>query len=160
MFGNAKTNMNDNSSRFGKFTKIWFKDGKIIGAELVHYLLEKARLAGQVGRAILSRILRLDSRRDCRGASKVCVSLSFSLSQQHETNPNEQIQFKTCDDYPLLCEGGSSVIGHGHGPEYDVNRFNAPLAEDPDDTEYVPHSQQRRSRSISKLSFGTPWLVF
>ena len=47
MFGNAKTRMNDNSSRFGKFTKIWFHDGKIIGAELVHYLLEKARLADQ-----------------------------------------------------------------------------------------------------------------
>jgi myosin heavy subunit len=39
--------MNDNSSRFGKFTKIWLDDGKIIGAELEHYLLEKARIVGQ-----------------------------------------------------------------------------------------------------------------
>ena len=46
-FGNAKTNMNDNSSRFGKFTKIWFSNGKIIGAEFEHYLLEKARLVDQ-----------------------------------------------------------------------------------------------------------------
>ena len=23
-----------------------------------------------------------------------------------------------CDKYPKLCEGGSSLIGHGHGPEY------------------------------------------
>ena len=30
-----------------KFTKIWFEDGKIVGAELEHYLLEKARLVGQ-----------------------------------------------------------------------------------------------------------------
>ena len=47
MFGNAKTNMNDNSSRFGKFTKIWFNDGLITGAELEHYLLEKARICSQ-----------------------------------------------------------------------------------------------------------------
>ena len=31
-------------------------------------------------------------------------------------------------------EGGSSLIGHGLGPEYDVGRFNDPLHEDPDDT--------------------------
>lgn len=46
-FGNAKTLMNDNSSRFGKFVKIKFDDGRIIGAEMEHYLLEKARLVNQ-----------------------------------------------------------------------------------------------------------------
>eukprot|EP00750_Incisomonas_marina_P029366 INCI7168.5.p1 GENE.INCI7168.5~~INCI7168.5.p1 ORF type:complete len:2647 (+),score=550.22 INCI7168.5:170-7942(+) len=46
-FGNAKTNMNDNSSRFGKFTKIWFSDGRLCGAEMEHYLLEKSRVTFQ-----------------------------------------------------------------------------------------------------------------
>ena len=46
-FGNAKTTMNDNSSRFGKFTKILFNDGMIVGAEMDCYLLEKARLVDQ-----------------------------------------------------------------------------------------------------------------
>ena len=46
-FGNAKTNMNDNSSRFGKFTKIWFTDGRLCGAEMEHYLLEKSRVSFQ-----------------------------------------------------------------------------------------------------------------
>ena len=52
------------------------------------------------------------------------------------------------------------MIGHGHGPEYDVNRFNAPLAEDPDDTGIRAALTAAGSRPISKLSFGTPWLVF
>ena len=43
-FGNAKTNRNDNSSRFGKFLKIEYSKGKIIGAYMKQYLLEKSRV--------------------------------------------------------------------------------------------------------------------
>jgi len=44
-FGNAKTERNDNSSRFGKLISINFsKDGKIIDAHFETYLLEKSRL--------------------------------------------------------------------------------------------------------------------
>ena len=44
-FGNARTMRNDNSSRFGKYIDIRFtKAGKLIGASIETYLLEKVRL--------------------------------------------------------------------------------------------------------------------
>ncbi|CAB9504288.1 Myosin type-2 heavy chain [Seminavis robusta] len=47
-FGNARTIRNDNSSRFGKFIQMQFtRYGKLIGAEIETYLLEKVRILTQ-----------------------------------------------------------------------------------------------------------------
>ena len=48
-FGNARTLRNDNSSRFGKFIELRFSGrGRLEGASIDTYLLEKARIVGRV----------------------------------------------------------------------------------------------------------------
>ncbi|RHZ77100.1 hypothetical protein Glove_186g151 [Diversispora epigaea] len=45
-FGNAKTIVNHNASRFGKYTELQFNErGKLIGAKTLDYLLEKGRIS-------------------------------------------------------------------------------------------------------------------
>eukprot|EP00966_Prymnesium_polylepis_P312365 7217712-Prymnesium_polylepis.1 len=47
-FGNAMTVMNNNSSRFGKYTRIHFdRDSLVCGADIVTYLLEESRVTVQ-----------------------------------------------------------------------------------------------------------------
>ncbi|XP_020244632.1 myosin-1-like isoform X2 [Asparagus officinalis] len=46
-FGNAKTSINDNSSRFGKLIEIQFLGGKFCGSRIQTFLLEKSRVVGR-----------------------------------------------------------------------------------------------------------------
>ncbi|XP_067285687.1 unconventional myosin-XVB [Pseudorasbora parva] len=46
-FGNAKTILNNNSSRFGKYLHIHIRHGVVVGTSLSKYLLEKSRIVFQ-----------------------------------------------------------------------------------------------------------------
>ncbi|XP_064007807.1 myosin XVB [Pogoniulus pusillus] len=46
-FGNARTILNDNSSRFGKLLSVHLRHGAVVGASISQYLLEKSRVVFQ-----------------------------------------------------------------------------------------------------------------
>lgn len=49
-FGNARTGINSNSSRFGKYLELTMtKGGKVTGARISVYLLEQSRVVKQAG---------------------------------------------------------------------------------------------------------------
>ncbi|KAM8945884.1 myosin XVB [Pelodytes ibericus] len=46
-FGNAKTTLNDNSTRFGQILQVFFQRGVLVGSSVSQYLLEKSRVVFQ-----------------------------------------------------------------------------------------------------------------
>lgn len=81
-FGNAKTTRNDNSSRFGKFTKLLFKNNmgvmSLTGATMQTYLLEKSRVVFQsLGERNYHIFYQLCSARDTH--PELILGISFNI---------------------------------------------------------------------------------
>ena len=88
-FGNAKTIRNDNSSRFGKYTEVFFdKHGCIEGAKISDYLLEKSRI-----------VFHADEERNYH----VFYEMVFGLSQEQL----DKLGLLTSDKYFYLNQGRS-----------------------------------------------------
>ncbi|KAH6904306.1 P-loop containing nucleoside triphosphate hydrolase protein [Coprinopsis sp. MPI-PUGE-AT-0042] len=92
-FGNAQTQRNNNSSRFGKFVRIMFSpDGSIAGANIDWYLLEKSRVVF---------VMRLNG-----------VSMSFTnFWQAAERSRNSLLLNGPLEDYEYLNKSRREVDG-------------------------------------------------
>ncbi|GLT83396.1 hypothetical protein SLE2022_016880 [Rubroshorea leprosula] len=101
-FGNAKTSRNDNSSRFGKLIEIHFsKLGKISGAKIQTFLLEK------------SRVVQLStSERSYHVFYQLCAGAPASLK--------EKLNLMTAKEYMYLNQSDCLVI---NGVD-DAKKFN------------------------------------
>jgi myosin heavy subunit len=108
-FGNAKTVRNDNSSRFGKYVRLYFdiRSRNITGATITNYLLEKSRVVslpkGERNYHIFYQL--------CKAApKKLLVDLGLtksgkvSLKQFNYLNQSRVTDVKTIDDYQWFAE--------------------------------------------------------
>ncbi|KAL6426911.1 hypothetical protein ACFW04_009267 [Cataglyphis niger] len=93
-FGNAKTVRNDNSSRFGKFIRIHFgPSGKLAGADIETYLLEKARVISQQSLERSYHIFYQMMSGSVKGLKEMCLLSDnihdyYFVSQGKTTIPN------------------------------------------------------------------------
>ncbi|XP_070153022.1 myosin heavy chain, muscle isoform X3 [Polyergus mexicanus] len=93
-FGNAKTVRNDNSSRFGKFIRIHFgPSGKLAGADIETYLLEKARVISQQSLERSYHIFYQMMSGSVKGLKDMCLLTNditdyYFVSQGKTTIPN------------------------------------------------------------------------
>mmetsp|Transcript_6532 Transcript_6532/g.4657 ORF Transcript_6532/g.4657 Transcript_6532/m.4657 type:complete len:264 (+) Transcript_6532:731-1522(+) len=108
-FGNAKTVRNNNSSRFGKYTLMYFSlfEDKVLGAKIKNYLLEKSRVIkvapNERGYHIFYFLLR--------GAKHEDLEKIFLINEKTK-KPYEYT------DFNYLKIGGDLTV------EYDVEGYN------------------------------------
>ncbi|KAJ6842435.1 myosin-2-like [Iris pallida] len=91
-FGNAKTLRNDNSSRFGKLTEIYFSDaGKICGSKVETFLLEKSRV-----------VQRANGERSYHVFYQLCAGAPPNLK--------DRLNLKAADEYEYLKQSNCLTI--------------------------------------------------
>ncbi|XP_051154577.1 myosin heavy chain, muscle isoform X23 [Leptopilina boulardi] len=125
-FGNAKTVRNDNSSRFGKFIRIHFgPSGKLAGADIETYLLEKARVISQQTLERSYHIFYQIMSGSVKGLKELCclsnnIQDYYFVSQGKTTIPNvddgEELQ---------LTDQAFDVLGFTQEEKNDIYKITA-----------------------------------
>jgi myosin-7 len=93
-FGNAKTIRNPNSSRFGKWMELNFKDNVLCGSTIISYLLEKSRVtqrdSNERNYHIFYQVLRgsSTSQLSCYNLTKLTSDYNYLRRNNSEEAPN------------------------------------------------------------------------
>ncbi|XP_039481298.1 myosin heavy chain, muscle isoform X7 [Drosophila santomea] len=125
-FGNAKTVRNDNSSRFGKFIRIHFgPTGKLAGADIETYLLEKARVISQQSLERSYHIFYQIMSGSVAGVKDICL-LTDNIYDYHIVSQGK-VTVASIDDAEefSLTDQAFDILGFTKQEKEDVYRITA-----------------------------------
>ncbi|XP_017025601.1 myosin heavy chain, muscle isoform X15 [Drosophila kikkawai] len=125
-FGNAKTVRNDNSSRFGKFIRIHFgPTGKLAGADIETYLLEKARVISQQSLERSYHIFYQIMSGSVAGVKDICL-LTDNIYDYHIVSQGK-VTVPSIDDAEefSLTDQAFDILGFTKQEKEDVYRITA-----------------------------------
>ncbi|XP_034099107.1 myosin heavy chain, muscle isoform X21 [Drosophila nasuta] len=125
-FGNAKTVRNDNSSRFGKFIRIHFgPTGKLAGADIETYLLEKARVISQQSLERSYHIFYQIMSGAVAGVKEIC-GLTDNIYDYHIVSQGK-VTVPSIDDSEefILTDQAFDILGFTKQEKEDVYRITA-----------------------------------
>ncbi|CAB3244549.1 unnamed protein product [Arctia plantaginis] len=125
-FGNAKTAHNNNSSRFGKFIQVNYKEnGMVHGAVVQKYLLEKSRICSQ-------------------GRNERNYHVFYYLLAGASEQEKEQLHLLSVDKYNYLSRTGCSEVP-GIDEQYEFSRLKQSM-------EMVGFTMDKQRRLFAVLS--------